>query len=65
MGAIPARPDHLRQLPGPDPPVGPGEDRTADKEHQEHGQETGRPIHSTISLHDPGKERIEARRMSS
>ncbi len=35
MGAIPARPDHLRQLPGPDPPVGPGEDRTADKEHQE------------------------------
>ena len=35
VGAIPAQTDHLWQPPGPDPPVGPGEDRAADKEHQE------------------------------
>ena len=35
VGAIPAQTDHLWQPPGTDPPVGPGEDRAADKEHQE------------------------------
>ncbi len=35
MRAIPARADHLWQFPGPDSPVGPGEDRASDEEHQE------------------------------
>src|SRR5438128_2489166 len=34
VGAIPAESDHFRQLPGPDPPVRPREDRASDEEHQ-------------------------------
>jgi len=34
VGAIPAGSDHFRQLPGPDSPVGPGEDRAADKKYE-------------------------------
>ena len=35
VGAIPAGSDHFRQFPGSDSPVGPGEDRAADKEHEQ------------------------------